>query len=130
MWPASESASRGRAGLSLGVGMDYLPVFLRLHAQPVVVVGGGQVALRKALWLRRAGAHVTVVAPQLHPELGQRVARGELTHIASGFSSAQLVHAVAVVAATDDRTANAAVAAAARGRRVPVNGVADAGLSS
>ena len=54
--------------------MDYLPVFLRLRAQPVVVVGGGPVALRKALWLRRAGAHVTVVAPRLHPELGQRVA--------------------------------------------------------
>jgi uroporphyrin-III C-methyltransferase / precorrin-2 dehydrogenase / sirohydrochlorin ferrochelatase len=130
MWPASESASRGRAGLSLGAGMDYLPVFLRLHGECVVVVGGGQVALRKALWLRRAGAHVTVVAPHLHPELGQRVARGELTHIASGFSSAQLAHAVAVVAATDDRTANAAVAAAARERRVPVNVVDDAELSS
>jgi len=110
--------------------MDYLPVFLRLHARPVVVVGGGQVALRKALWLRRAGAQVTVVAPHLHPELGQRVARGELTHIAARFSSAQLVHAVAVVAATDDRTANAAVAAAARERRVPVNVVDDAELSS
>jgi uroporphyrin-III C-methyltransferase/precorrin-2 dehydrogenase/sirohydrochlorin ferrochelatase len=110
--------------------MDYLPVFLRLHAQPVVVVGGGQVALRKALWLRRAGALVTVVAPHLHPELGQRVARGELTHIAAGFCSAQLAHAVAVVAATDDRMVNAAVAAAARERRVPVNVVDDAELSS
>src|SRR5712671_730481 len=130
MWPASESASRGRAGLSREAGMDYLPVFLRLRAQPVVVVGGGQVALRKALWLRRAGAHVTVVAPHLHPELGQRVVRGELTHVAAEFSSAQLVHAVAVVAATDDRAANAAVAAAARERRVPVNVVDDAELSS
>jgi len=130
MWPASESASRGRAGLSREAGMDYLPVFLRLRAQPVVVVGGGQVALRKALWLRRAGAHVTVVAPHLHPELGQRVVRGELTHVAAEFSSAQLVHAVAVVAATDDRAANAAVAAAARERRVLVNVVDDAELSS
>jgi len=110
--------------------MDYLPVFLRLHAQPVVVVGGGQVALRKALWLRRAGAHVSVVAPHLHPELGQQVARGQLAHIAADFSSAQLAHAVAVVAATDDRTINAAVAAAARERRVPVNVVDDAELSS
>ncbi|HXN79845.1 MAG TPA: NAD(P)-dependent oxidoreductase, partial [Steroidobacteraceae bacterium] len=76
--------------------MDYLPVFLRLHAQPVVVVGGGQVALRKAAWLRKAGAHVTVVAPRLHPELEQQAARGELTHIAAGFLPAQLADAVAV----------------------------------
>jgi len=37
-----------------------------------VVVGGGQVALRKVAWLRRAGAHVTVVAPRLHPQLGEQ----------------------------------------------------------
>jgi len=56
--------------------MDYLPVFLRLRSQPVVVVGGGAVAQRKVSWLLKAGAQVTVVAPQLHPHLAQRVARG------------------------------------------------------
>jgi len=53
--------------------MDYLPVFLRLHAQPVVVVGrrsGG--FAQGAVAPQGRGAHVTVVAPQLHPELGQR----------------------------------------------------------
>ena len=110
--------------------MDYLPVFLRLHGESVVVVGGGQVALRKVAWLRKAGAHVTVVAPHLHPELEQQAARGELTHIACGFSPVQLADAVAVVAATDDRTAHAAVSAAARERRVPVNVVDDAELST
>ncbi len=110
--------------------MDYLPVFLRLDARPVVVVGGGRVALRKAASLRKAGAHVSVVAPRLHPELEQQAARGELTHIAAGFSPAQLAHAVAVVAATDDRALNAAVAAAARERGVPVNVVDDAELST
>src|SRR4029077_12821611 len=109
MWPASESDSRGHAGLSHGAGsMDYLPVFLRLHAQPVVVVGGGQVALRKAAWLRKAGARVTVVAPRLHPELEQQAARGELTHIAAGFSPAQLAEAGAGVAWSQKSTANAA----------------------
>ena len=49
--------------------MDYLPIFLRVEARPVVVVGGGEVALRKAQWLLKAGAQVTVVAPQLHAEL-------------------------------------------------------------
>ena len=131
MRPAAESTSRGRAGLSHGaLRVDYLPVFLRLHDRPVVVVGGGQVALRKAASLRKAGAQVSVVAPRLHPQLEQQAARGELTHIAAGFSPAQLAHAVAVVAATDDRALNAAVAAAARERCVPVNVVDDAELST
>ncbi|HEY0768415.1 MAG TPA: siroheme synthase CysG [Steroidobacteraceae bacterium] len=131
MRPASESACRGRAGLSHGAdSMDYLPVFLRLHEQPVVVVGGGQVALRKAAWLQKAGAQVTVVAPQLHPELEEQAGRGRLTHLAAGFSPAQLANAVAVIAATGDRLANAAVAAAARERGVPVNVVDDAELST
>jgi len=45
--------------------MDYLPVFLQLQARPVVVVGGGRVAARKIELLRRTGARITVVAPEL-----------------------------------------------------------------
>ncbi len=110
--------------------MDYLPVFLRLDARPVVVVGGGRVALRKVLWLRKAGAHVTVVAPRVHPELRQQAARGELKHIAAEFSPVHIASAVAVVAATGERTTNASVSAAARERGVPVNVVDDAELST
>src|SRR5207248_1475137 len=74
MRSASEGASRGPARLSAAAAaMDYLPVFLRLDGHPVVVVGGGTVALRKAAWLRRAGARVTVVAPGVHAELARRV---------------------------------------------------------
>src|SRR5437764_590250 len=79
MRSASEGASRGPARLSAAAAaMDYLPVFLRLDGHPVVVVGGGTVALRKAAWLRRAGARVTVVAPGVHAELAQQAARGAL----------------------------------------------------
>jgi uroporphyrin-III C-methyltransferase/precorrin-2 dehydrogenase/sirohydrochlorin ferrochelatase len=110
--------------------MDYLPVFLRLDGQPVVVVGGGSVALRKTDWLRRAGARVTIVAPRLHPQLALRVARGELTHVAAEFCAEQLARAVAVVAATAEPGVNAAVSASARERGVPVNVVDDAELST
>ena len=131
MRSASESASCGHTRLSpAAAGMEYLPVFLRLGARPVVVVGGGQVALRKVAWLRRAGAHVTVVAPRLHPQLGEQAARGELEYIAAAFSPAHLAGAVAVVAATGDRTTNARVSRAACERGVPVNVVDDAELSS
>ena len=45
------------------------PVFLRLEGRPVLVVGGGTVAAAKVQGLVEAGAKVTVVAPQVHPQL-------------------------------------------------------------
>jgi uroporphyrin-III C-methyltransferase / precorrin-2 dehydrogenase / sirohydrochlorin ferrochelatase len=110
--------------------MDYLPIFLRLDSRPVVVVGGGAVALRKVTWLLRAGARVTVIAPRLHPQLRAQASRGELTHIDAEFAATHLANAVAAVAATDDRAINTAVSYAAREQRIPVNVVDDAGLSS
>ncbi|HYM29116.1 MAG TPA: NAD(P)-dependent oxidoreductase, partial [Steroidobacteraceae bacterium] len=74
--------------------MDYLPVFLRVESQPVLVVGGGAVALRKAESLLQAGARVTVVAPRLCASLAARVARGALTHLASDFRPEHLAGAV------------------------------------
>jgi uroporphyrin-III C-methyltransferase / precorrin-2 dehydrogenase / sirohydrochlorin ferrochelatase len=53
-----------------------------------------------------------------------------MRHLATPFSPELLAGAVAVVAATDDRDINAAVAAAARARGVPVNVVDDAALST
>ena len=110
--------------------MDYLPVFLRLAGELAVVVGGGHVAARKVDWLLRAGARVTVLAPQLAPALALRVARGELTHVADPFAPARLAGAATVIAASDDRALNAAVSRAARARRIPVNVVDAPGLSS
>jgi uroporphyrin-III C-methyltransferase / precorrin-2 dehydrogenase / sirohydrochlorin ferrochelatase len=110
--------------------MDYLPVFLRVQSQPVLIVGGGAVALRKVQWLLKARARVTVVAPSLHPQLAALAAAGQLRHIAAGFSPAQLADCVAAVAATDDHATNTAVSRAAGERRVPVNVVDDAALST
>src|ERR1700683_3528761 len=124
MRPTSENPvaarGRGRAGLK-APAMDYLPVFLRLCDRPVVVVGGGAVALRKVSWLLKAGARVTVIAPSLHAQLALLVAQGAVTHAASAFIPAQLAGAVAVVAATSDAALNATVSQAARTRAIPVN---------
>ena len=101
--------------------MDYLPVFLRIADAPALVAGGGRVAARKIEWLLKAGARVTVVAPQLLPELTARVERGELACLPRPFEPAQLARVRLVVAASDDREVNAAVSRAARERHIPVN---------
>jgi uroporphyrin-III C-methyltransferase / precorrin-2 dehydrogenase / sirohydrochlorin ferrochelatase len=110
--------------------MDYLPVFLRVSDQPVLVVGGGEVALRKAEWFLKAGARVTVVAPTLHAELAVHVAAGDLAHVAAAFLPGHLLGKMAAVAATDDAVVNAAVSAAARARGIAVNVVDDPDLST
>ncbi|HYL01330.1 MAG TPA: siroheme synthase CysG [Steroidobacteraceae bacterium] len=110
--------------------MDYLPIFLRLQGRAALVVGGGPVAARKADWLLRAGARVRLVAPELAPELAARAAGGELAHLPAAFAPAHLAGAALVVAASDDREANAAVAQAAQALDIPVNVVDSPGLSS
>lgn len=129
---ASSDHPRGAGGarLTAPVTMDYLPVFLRLQERPVLVVGGGAVALRKVSWLVKAGAQVTVVAPALDPQLAALRAQGALTHVGAAFADQHLGAAVAVVAATGVHAVNLQVARAATARGIPVNVVDDAELST
>src|ERR1044071_8259339 len=110
--------------------MDYLPIFMQLRGEPAVVVGGGHVALRKVELLLRAGARITVIAPKLHEELRARVSRREISYLSLEFQPHHLDGIGVAIAATDSREVNAAVSAAARARRVPVNVVDDPELST
>ena len=57
--------------------MFYLPRH-RLQGQPCLVVGGGQTAVRKLRWLVRAGAQITVIAPEVDPQIQRMRDAGEL----------------------------------------------------
>ena len=105
--------------------MDYLPVFLQLRDRPVLVVGGGRVAARKVELLRRTGAKITVVAPELADDVRELAAKGELHYVNTVFSPEHVTGTVAVVAATGVPEVNAAVSAAAREQNIPVNVVDD-----
>ena len=110
--------------------MDYLPIFIQLRGSPVVVVGGGSVALRKVDLLLKAGARVTVIAPKLHDDLRALAARDQLDYVALEFHPHHLDGTSLVIAATDSRDVNAAVSTAAKARRLPINVVDDPELST
>ena len=110
--------------------MDYLPIFLQLRGRPVLVVGGGRVAARKVDLLRRTGAQITIVAPDLLDELRELVVKGELQHIETVFAPSHVTGTAAVVAATGLTEVNAAVSAAAREQNIPVNVVDDPSIST
>ncbi|HBP69701.1 MAG TPA: siroheme synthase, partial [Alcanivorax sp.] len=98
----------------------------------VVVVGGGDTALRKARLLHRAGARLRLVAPQWRAELQALVERegagGECHRRA--FQDDDLEGARLVVLATDDGALNERVAALCAARGVPVNVVDRPDISS
>jgi len=100
------------------------PVFLKLAALPVVIVGGGLVAASKLDGLLAAGARVTVIAPHVLPEI-----RAKATVIEQPFRAAQLAGARWVIAAaTPDVNRDVAAAAAARG--LFVNAVDDTSVAT
>ncbi|MGN5161553.1 siroheme synthase CysG [Aeromonas dhakensis] len=110
--------------------MDYLPIFCRLDNKPVLLVGGGEVAERKACLLLEAGAQLTVVAPELYPELSELAANGSIEWLAGEFAPAQLAGKWLVVAATDRREVNALVYQSANQARIFANVVDDPKRSS
>jgi len=107
--------------------MGYYPVFLEMKDRPCVVVGGGTVAERKVEGLLAASAQVTVISPELTPALAALKKEGRLHHVARPYREGDLEGYEVAVAATDDRAANAEVAADGRSAsgRIWVNAVDD-----
>ena len=100
--------------------MDFLPLFHSLQGRLALVVGGGEVALRKARLLADA-ARLRVVAPQIHIELRHLVEQGGGELLERDYQDGDQPGCVLIIAATDDEPLNAEVSRAANARGIPVN---------
>lgn len=89
------------------------PAMLRVTGKHCVIVGGGTVAARKLQTLCAAGALVTVVAPVFCPQLEQAAKNYSCTLIQDYYKPQYLQNAFVVIAATDDKTINREITAAA-----------------
>ncbi|PYC28770.1 siroheme synthase CysG [Pseudomonas mosselii] len=101
--------------------MDYLPLFHKLQGGRVLVVGGGEIALRKARLLADAGAALRVVAPEVDGQLTALAREGGGEVLVRGYQASDLEGCRLVIAATDDSALNAQVSAEAQARSLPVN---------
>jgi len=110
--------------------MDYLPVFLKIKDRPCLLVGGGEIAARKADLLLRAGAELTVVAPEIGPGVAGLKETGVIVHKQREFSPEDLRGQALVIAATDDAALNRQVSDLAQKSALPVNVVDQANLCS
>ena len=105
--------------------MRYFPLFFDLLNARVVVVGGGEEALRKIRLLLKTQAKIEVIAETLHPEL---LADGRVTWIAKSYDSKYLDGAALVFSSVPEL--NSIVSNDALVRHIPVNSVDNAALSN
>jgi uroporphyrin-III C-methyltransferase / precorrin-2 dehydrogenase / sirohydrochlorin ferrochelatase len=101
--------------------VDYFPIFMDLRGRPCLVVGGNEVAARKAALLLRAGARLRVLAADLSEEMRALSANPALLHEARVYRSSDLEDVALVIAASGDHALDSEISAQARARCVPVN---------
>ncbi|MEO5376472.1 MAG: bifunctional precorrin-2 dehydrogenase/sirohydrochlorin ferrochelatase [Magnetococcus sp. DMHC-6] len=67
--------------------MSFYMMEIPLENQPVLVIGGGEVAKRKIEGVLQAKANITVLAPKLDPVVTEWVKAGKIAYRAGPFSS-------------------------------------------
>ncbi len=88
----------------------FFPMFVRLAGRIVVVVGGGEVALRTVEALLACDAEVRLISPRLAPGFGRLRGRANLTRIGRRLETGDLEDALIALAVDDDPAINLAVA--------------------
>src|SRR5664279_4839267 len=90
--------------------MKYYPIFLRVAGRDCLVIGGGKVATQKVESLLNASAAVTVISPELTPEISALAAAQRVVHHRRPYRSGDLQGVFLAYAATSDPTVQTQIA--------------------
>lgn len=105
--------------------MSLFPAFMKLRRKPCLVVGAGEIAWSKITALLDAEADVLVIAAEARDEVHQLAAQGHIRLTLRSYKPDDVAGHFLVIAATDDREANAAVYRDAEQRNILCNAVDD-----
>lgn len=101
---------------------EYMPICLRLRGQKCLVIGGGNVAIRKIRTLLKFGAKITCISPELTPQLKRLNLQKRIEHIKAAYSNKISFKAfLLIVAATDNKEINQKIVARGQKEKVLVN---------
>jgi precorrin-2 dehydrogenase/sirohydrochlorin ferrochelatase len=90
--------------------MKYYPIFLRVAQRPCLVVGGGKIGQQKVESLMDAGAAVTLISPEVTPQLAAWAAARRLTHHQRRYITGDLRGFLLAYAATGNDAVDRAMA--------------------
>jgi uroporphyrin-III C-methyltransferase/precorrin-2 dehydrogenase/sirohydrochlorin ferrochelatase len=110
--------------------MDHLPIFINVRQNPCLVIGGGDIALRKINLLIKAQAKVDCLSPLFCEGITNLSQSGDVNLIQKRFESDDIKDYAIIIASTDDSSVNALISKSAKKARIPVNVVDSPELSS
>ena len=110
--------------------MDHLPIFINVRQSPCLVIGGGDIALRKINLLIKAQAKVDCLSPLFCEGITNLSQNGDVNLIQKRFESDDIKDYAIIIASTDDSSVNALISKSAKKARIPVNVVDSPELSS
>ncbi|UXZ04685.1 siroheme synthase CysG [Moraxella nasicaprae] len=102
--------------------MNTLPLFFNLKNRCVLIIGGGEVAIRKATLMKSAGANITVIAKTIDDELTHLLKDDNHQLIIKSYDKADLNSEFAFcIVATDDNELNRQIYQDCKILNIPVN---------
>lgn len=105
----------------------YFPMFVDISAMKILIAGGGKIAVRRVKTLILFAKDITVVAPEICPEMEELVCSGTVYWVAECYSQKFLAEKDMVLAATDNHEVNRKIVEDCRerekveGRKILVN---------
>ena len=110
--------------------MEHLPIFIQIKQKPTLVVGGGDIALRKINLLLKAQAKVDCLSLLFCEDIKNLSKDGHITLINKSFEKTDITNYSIIIAATDDSSVNSLISLVAQDKKIPVNVVDSPELSS
>ena len=97
--------------------MAYFPILIEFKNAPVLIAGGGQIALHKAELLKRQGADITVIAPEICKEISDLCAKTELRTVRAEDAEGKIL----VIDASGSKEAEKLLSDACQRLHIPYN---------
>ena len=110
--------------------MDHLPIFINIRQRPCLVIGGGDIALRKINLLIKAQAKVDCLSPLFCEGIINLSKNGNVNLIDKSFEPDDIKDYAIIIASTDDSSVNSLISQLAKQAKIPVNVVDSPELSS
>ena len=101
--------------------MEYFPIFIDINQKPVIIFGGGDIALRKAILLVKANPVLTIIAKSFSTEFKDFIKINKLSYKKKSFEDSDIKDQILIIAATNDNLTNTAISKIAQAKRIPVN---------